>query len=138
MLNLLAVQNSQRHGYTHAVIGPQGGAASLEPTVLNVSLNGLGHEIVVQGGILLADHILVRLQNHRLPALKSGSCGLGNEHVTNLILLCGKPACGCERHKVLTHFLLTARWTRNPADFQENIHHSLRPIYLFHIYFNKL
>ena len=125
VFNLRAVQDCQSHCYTHAVIGTKRSAAGLEPTVLYVCLNRLGHEIVVQSGILLTNHILMRLQYYRLAALISGAGRLAYQHVTHIILLCCKPArCG-KLKQVLSHFLLTARRTRNPAYLQEKVHHSL-------------
>ena len=125
MLNLTAVQNRKSHCYAHTIIGSKGGTAGLQPAVLHVCLNGLGHEIMVQGGVLLAYHILMRLQYYRLTALIARSCRLAYKHIAHIILACSQSA-GCGKiHQVLSHFLLTARRTRNPAYLQEYVHHSL-------------
>ena len=76
MLNLAGIQDSQSHCNAHTVIGPKSGAACLEPAVLNVCLNGLGKEIVLKGGILFTDHILMCLQNHRRTVLITRCGGL--------------------------------------------------------------
>ena len=115
MLNLIAVQYSQSHCYTHTVIGTKRGATGLEPAVLHVSLYRLSHEIVFQSGILLTHHILMCLQDYCLPAIVTGSGRLGNQHVSYIILTTSQPTGGCKVHQIITHFLLTTRGTRNPA-----------------------
>ena len=86
VLDLAAVHHCQSHGYTHAVIGPEGGTAGLEPAVLHVGLDGLGQEIMFQCGVFLAHHVLMGLHDNRLTVLESGSGRFGYQHVTYRIL----------------------------------------------------
>ena len=100
-------------GHAQAIVGAQGGAASLDPLTVDVGLDGIGLEVVLRLGRLLGHHVHVGLHGDALAVLHAGSGGLTHHDVAGGVLeglyadLLGKV------EQELLHFLNMSRGTGN-------------------------
>ena len=81
-------QDGQLGSYADAVVRTQRSASGAQPLAINVGLNGVVHKVVRHIVVLLAHHVYVRLQHHRLAAFHAWSGGFADEHITRIIYFC--------------------------------------------------
>mmetsp|Transcript_107774 Transcript_107774/g.347914 ORF Transcript_107774/g.347914 Transcript_107774/m.347914 type:complete len:219 (-) Transcript_107774:200-856(-) len=84
------LQHGQGGGHPDAVVGPQGGARGAEPLAIHAQADGVRVEVVWRVGVLLADHVHVALQHHRLGCLASAAAGANHQQVASGVLAPGE------------------------------------------------
>ena len=71
-------------------------------------------------GILLADHVLMALENEGRNMFLAGRGFFRDDDIAGRIGLAGKSVAGCELLEVFGHFLFMAGFARNLRDLAEN------------------
>ncbi len=79
----------ERHGggETDAVVGAEGRPYGANPVAVDLDLDALGHEVVIDVGVLLADHVEVALENDGLGILVALGGGHPDHHGSGRVLL---------------------------------------------------
>ena len=88
----IALEQGERRRDADAVIGAQRGVLGDHPAVLDHIPDRVLGEIVLDAGILLADHVLVALEHDGRNVFLAGSGLLGDKDVAGRVGLAGKAA----------------------------------------------
>ena len=124
MLYIIAVQQGQLYGTAYAIVGSQRGALGPQPLAVYIGLYGVLVEVKVYIYQLVADHVHVALQYHRLAVLVSGSSRLAYQHIASGIYLSIQPMLLAKGGQILNHELLVLRGTGDLIDFSKLLEHA--------------
>ena len=81
MFNVVGLEDGQLDGAADTVVGTQRGAFGAQPLTIDISLDGILVEVEVHIDQLVAHHIHVALQNHRLTVLVAFGGRLADKHI---------------------------------------------------------
>ena len=87
---VIAPKQGERRRDTDAVIGAERSVLGDHPSVLDDIVDRVLREVVLNAGILLADHVLMALEDNRRNVFLAGSGFLGDEDVAGGVGLAGK------------------------------------------------
>ena len=113
MLDSLGRQSSQSRSHAYTAIGTQRGPAGPYPPAIDIGIDGIGLEIELHIGILLAHHIHMGLQSHRRPVLKPCRSRFAHHNVADGIALAFQSVTAGEIDKILSDSGLFFRRTRD-------------------------
>ncbi len=115
MDKVLAFHDRHCSGHTYAVVGSQGGAHSIEVVLFDLKLQGVLAEIMLNIGVLLADHIHVGLEHNDRRAFLPCGGRLFDQDVPNIICEYLKGIVPCELLQMVGYNLLVLRAAGYPA-----------------------
>ena len=121
----VAVQEGEAGGDADAVVRAEGGVLRHHPAVLHLVGNRLGEEIEIEVGVLLADHVLVRLKNEDGNVFLAGGGFLDDHHVAGLVRPAFERAFGSEFLQESGHGTFVAGFTGDPGDVLENVQYGI-------------
>ena len=101
MLQIRIVQQRQDHGHGDTVVGAQSGAVGPEDIPLHNGPNGIFGKVKLHAGGLLADHVRVSLQDHRVRCLVAWAGGFGQHHVVGRIPIPRKAPVLSKLHQIV-------------------------------------
>jgi len=119
MGDLGIVGDRHRRRQPDAVVGAQGGSLGPHPVAVDLDVDPLGHEVVLDVCVLLADHVEMTLQHHRGGALVTSACRDRDHHRTGVIRADFEATIGRPAADVLADLLLVSRWAGDLADLVE-------------------
>lgn len=105
--------------HADAVVGAEGRARRLQILPHHPRPDGVAVEVVRDVGVLLVDHVEVRLQHDRRRLLAAARRRHQDHHVAGVVTAVGQAASRCHRQHVATHALLVARATGDSEDVIE-------------------
>jgi len=79
-------QHGQRSRHADAAVGAQRRPFGLDPLAVDVGADGILLEVELHVGVLLADHVHVRLQHDGRPLFEARSGRLADDHVADGVL----------------------------------------------------
>ena len=110
---LLGGQMTAPVAYADTAIGPQRRPAGPYPPAIHIGIDGIGLEIELHIGILLAHHIHMGLQSHRRPVLKPCRSRFAHHNVADGIALAFQSVTAGEIDQILSDSGLFFRRTRD-------------------------
>ena len=119
-------QGRQRRRHADAAVGTQRRTLGLHPSAVDTGADGIVLEVELHVGILLADHIHVRLENHGRMLLVAGRGGLAHNDVADLVGTALDAVFAGEGYQILPDLLLLLRRTGDARNGVELLPDELR------------
>lgn len=109
-------QRGQRGGHADAAVGAERRALGLDPLPVDAGTDGVVLEVELHVGVLLADHVHVRLEDDRRTVLEARGGGFAHDDVARRILAVFDAVALGERHQEVDDPALLLRGARNLRD----------------------
>ena len=119
VLDILRCENGQFDGTADTVVGTECGAFCRQPFTVDISLDGVLVKVELHIDELIAHHVHVTLQDHRLAVFHTLGGGFADDYVARLVDFCLETATLAPVLQVLNHLLLALRRTRNCINLRE-------------------
>ena len=135
--NGIVRQQSQRHSGGNAVIAAQSGAPGVNAGAVVGHVQALRRHINGAGGLLLADHIDMALQNHRGMILHAAGARGKEDNIVHFVLNIAKVMRLRKSNQIVGELLCVPGAVGNGADFFEIAkhcrRHQARQLFCFHV-----
>ena len=109
-------QDSQRGGHADTAVGAERRAFGPDPPAVDARADRVPVEIELHVGVLLADHVHMRLEDNRRTVLEARRGGLAHHHVADGVLLVFEIVLPGEIDQKFDDPALLLRGARNPCD----------------------
>ena len=127
-------QDGQSRGYAYAIVCTERSALGFHPFTLHNRFDGVGQEVVLHVIILLAHHVHMSLQSHRLAVLHAGCGRFFHQNVSGFIRPCFQTMLLSEVLQISDDFPFFLRGTRHLAYLFKIAEYTGRfQIFMFHI-----
>ena len=121
----VAREQGEAGGDADAVVRAEGGVLGHHPAVLHLIGDRLGEEVEVEMGVLLAHHVLVRLENEGGNLFLAGGGFLDDHDVAGLVGPALEVVLRGEFLEESGHGTFVARFAGNPGDVLENVQYGI-------------
>ena len=109
-------QRGQRGGHADAAVGAERRALGLDPLPVDAGADGVVLEVELHVGVLLADHVHVRLEDDRRTVLEARGGGFAHDDVARRVLAVFDAVALGERHQEVDDPALLLRGARDLRD----------------------
>ena len=123
VLHRFVEQHGQRSGHADTAVGTQRRALGPDPPAVDARADGIVVEIELHVGILLADHVHMRLEDHRRASFEARRRGLAHHDIADGILFILDIVFFGETDQKVDDLALLFRRTRNARDGVELLPH---------------
>ena len=113
VLDIVALEHSQLHGHSDAVVCPERGAFGFHPIAVYITLDGIFGEVEFDVDEFVAHHIGMALQDHRLSIFVARCGRFSNDDIVRGIDIDVEPMLLGELFQIGHYLLLVFRGTRN-------------------------
>ena len=122
--HVTAVEQGQLYSAANTVVGSQRRPLGGQPLAVDIGADGVAVEVELHVHQLVAHHVHVALQNHRLAVLHARCGRFAYDDVARLVHLRVQSTALAPRPQILNHLLLALRWAGNFVNLRKLFEHN--------------